>query len=214
MKARVLWRELRRRCRGMLWRTASRSRSRRSDCSAVTEDMARLKCYDEQAARQKKQSSAPSGGHTSSKRRRSAAAAPPLQLRRQPITAPLLSPARRHHPAERQPPQLWPPRAPASGASDFGLDAEAIRKQQAAANPGAPQGTRPGRRSRQSRGDQGARRIPHHPRRRAGLGRDPALLHHTARQSVGETVTIKRGLLGSYFLSHSAGLALRVKRIH
>jgi hypothetical protein len=30
---------------------------------------------------------------------------------------------------------------------------------------------------------------------------------------VGETVTIKRGLLGSYFLSYSAGLALRVKRI-
>ena len=31
---------------------------------------------------------------------------------------------------------------------------------------------------------------------------------------VGETVTIKRGLLGSYFLSRATGLALRVKRIH
>jgi hypothetical protein len=30
--------------------------------------------------------------------------------------------------------------------------------------------------------------------------------------AVGDTVTIKRGMLGSYFLERGAGLALRVKR--
>jgi len=34
-----------------------------------------------------------------------------------------------------------------------------------------------------------------------------------APPEVGDTVTIKRGLLGSYFLSRNVGLVLRVKRI-
>ena len=43
-------------------------------------------------------------------------------------------------------------------------------------------------------------------------GIDYKFVKHRPMHGAIKTVTIKRGLLGSYFLSHSAGLALRVKR--
>lgn len=141
-----------------------------TDCSTIAEDMARLKCYDEQAARQKKKTPAP---------------------------------------ASRAPAPAQPP----SSSNDFGLDAEAIRKKQAAANASASKGP-----------DQIVSRVKAVETTARGEyrialedGQVWEETQHSAngiRVEVGDTVTIKHGLLGSYFLSsHAAGLALRVKRI-
>ena len=150
------------------------------DCSSVTEDMARLKCYDEQSARQKKQASPPAQA--------SSTPAPAKQTRSTP-----------------------PPPASSSSPSDFGLDADAIRKKQTAANPDAPQAperlvarvkavaTKPRGNYRITLEDGQVWEETQHT---GGLPPEP-----------GESVTIKRGMLGSYFLSRSSGLALRVKRV-
>jgi hypothetical protein len=141
------------------------------DCSTVVEDRARLKCYDEQAARQKK----------------AAAAASP-------------APAAASKPARATSP-----------SSDFGLNEEALRKRQAASNPDTPKDP-----------EQLVARVAAVAKKPRGEFRitldDGQVWEETQHSSssippgVGDTVTIKRGLLGSYFLERGAGLALRVKR--
>jgi hypothetical protein len=157
------------------------------DCSSVAEDMARLKCYDEQSARQKKQASSPAQATSTP--------APAKQTRSTQST----SPAR----AESS--------ASSSSPSDFGLDADAIRKKQAAANPDAPQVP-----------EQLVARVKAVVAKPLGNYRitleDGQVWEETQHTGglpprPGETVTIKRGMLGSYFLSRSSGLALRVKRV-
>ena len=151
-----------------------------TDCPSVVDDMARLKCYDEQAARQKKKA-APAPA---------AAAATP-------------TPARPTPPVRPEPAMSSP--------GDFGLEPEAIRKKQAAANPEAPKAP-----------EQVVARVKAVVTKAGGSYRvtleDGQVWEETQRSGglppeVGETVTIKRGLLGSYFLARAFGLALRVKRI-
>jgi len=153
------------------------------DCSSVAEDGARLKCYDDQAARQKRAAS--------------------------PVKAPVTATS----PPARPAPTPAPARS-ASGASDFGLEGEALRRKQSAANPEAPKEP-----------EQVVSRVRDVTTRPRGEYRitleDGQVWEETAHSSsvlpphAGDTVTIKRGMLGSYFLSHSSGgLALRVKRIN
>jgi hypothetical protein len=102
---------------------------------------------------------------------------------------------------------------PGAATSDFGFNAEAIRKRQAAADPNAPKEP-----------EQLVARVEAVTTRPRGEYRitleGGQVWEETQHSSsamppeVGETVTIKRGLLGSYFLSQSVGLALRVKRIN
>lgn len=201
MKARVFWQSCVVAAVGCLANGLALAQST-VDCSAVAEDTARLKCYDEQAARQKK-ASAPATVTAPARAVPSAAAAPPAvavpSAKASSATPPAAAPSAAAHAA--------------SGSSDFGLDAEAIRKKQAAANPGAPQEP-----------DQVVARVKAVTTKARGEYRitleDGQVWDETQHSSntqapeVGETVTIKRGMLGSYFLSHSVGLALRVKRIH
>ncbi len=151
-----------------------------TDCPSVVDDMARLKCYDEQAARQKKKA-APAPA---------AAAATP-------------APARPTPPARPEP--------ATSSPGDFGLEADVLRKKQVAANPEAPKAPEQvvGRVKAVATKAGGSYRVT------LEDGQVWEETQHIGGQppEVGETVTIKRGLLGSYFLARAFGLALRVKRI-
>ena len=111
------------------------------------------------------------------------------------------------------------PATPASQApvaqadsGDFGLTSEALRKKRAAA---APEGT-PAEEERQVgrvKSVKGLRKGDYRIELENGqiweetqrTGGDPP--------EVGETITIRRASMGSYFLSRQAGLALRVKRV-
>jgi hypothetical protein len=181
MRARVLWQSCVVAAVGCLASGVSLAQSA-VDCSGVAEDLARLKCYDDQAARQKRAAS--------------------------PVKAPAPAPAAAARPAAPAPAR------PASGSSDFGLEGEALRRKQAAANPEAPKEP-----------EQVVSRVQDVTTRPRGEYRitleDGQVWEETGHSStvlpphVGDTVTIKRGMLGSYFLSHSSGgLALRVKRIN
>jgi hypothetical protein len=149
------------------------------DCTSIAADMARLKCYDEQAGRQKRQVVPPSGATAST-------------------------------PAPAKPVPPAPPIAKPS-SSEFGLDADAVRRKQATANPDAPKAP-----------EQLVARVKAVVTKPRGYYRitldDGQVWEETQHTGglapeVGETVTLKRGILGSYFLSRSSGLALRVKRI-
>jgi hypothetical protein len=161
-----------------------------TDCSAVAEDMARLKCYDEQAALKKK-AAATSTADT--------AATPAAPARSQPASkTPTASTA------------ASTPHA-ATPSSDFGLDPEAVRRKQAAAHPDAPQAPEQivGRVKSVVTKPRGQYRIT------LEDGQVWEETQHTGGSppEAGDSVIIKRGMLGSYFLSRSVGLALRVKRI-
>ena len=168
-----------------------------TDCSAVAKNSARLKCYDEQAARQKKAAPAPAANAPGapSSGSMSASGAPAT-------SAPAPRPAA---PASATPPPA------SSAASDFGLDPDTVRKKQAAANPEAPKPPEQvvGRVKSVVTTPRGQYRIT------LEDGQVWEETQHTggAAPEVGDPVTIKRGMLGSYFLSRSVGLALRVKRI-
>jgi hypothetical protein len=99
----------------------------------------------------------------------------------------------------------------ASASSDFGLDPETARRKQAAAHPDAPKAPEQivGRVKSVVTKPRGQYRIT------LEDGQVWEETQHTGGSppEVGDSVTIKRGMLGSYFLSHSVGLALRVKRI-
>jgi len=171
------------------------------DCSSVTEDRARLKCYDEQAARQKKANAAAAA---------TAAPAIPAPANPAPPVA-VTSPPASSSPSAKASSPAAP--AAATASTDFGLNAETIRKRQAASNPDTPKEP-----------EEIVARVKAVQTRARGEYRitldDGQVWDETQHSSstqapeVGETVTIKRGMLGSYFLSHSAGLALRVKRIN
>ena len=169
-----------------------------TDCSAVAKNSARLKCYDAQAARQKKAASAPAANAqgTASSGSPSGSGTPATPV------APAPRPAA---PASASPPPA------SSAASDFGLDPDTVRKKQAAANPEAPKPPEQvvGRVKSVVTTPRGQYRIT------LEDGQVWEETQHTggAAPEVGDTVTVKRGMLGSYFLSRSVGLALRVKRI-
>lgn len=190
------------------------------DCSTVAEDRARLKCYDEQAALRKKAAVPPATA---------AAAAPPTArapaVSSAPASAPppgtasvaASPPAPAAASAAATPPVASPaattPAPAASGSSDFGLSPETVRRRHATNNPDAPKTA-----------DQLVARVKAVTTKPRGEYRitleDGQVWEETQHSSstlppdVGETITIKRGLLGSYFLSHSVGLALRVRRIN
>jgi len=179
MKSRVLWQSCVAVVLGSLASAESLAQAT-VDCSTVAEDMARLKCYDEQAARKK--------------------APAPAPARATPTPTPTPTPA----PAAAA--------RPSSPSSEFGLSAEAIRKKQAAANPDAAKAP-----------EQLVSRVKAVTTKALGAYQitleDGQVWEETQHSSgsippkVGETVTIRQGMLGSYFLTSSAALALRVKRI-
>jgi hypothetical protein len=193
------------------------------DCSGVTDDKARLRCYDEEAARQKR-ANAPSAATSSATTAPSAASAsttapppvattsPPLATKAVPA-APAASSGTASSAPTSAPAAAATAASPAAASSDFGLSAETVRKRQAAADPSAPK-----------EAEAIVARVKTVQTRARGEYRitldDGQVWDETQHTSdaqppqVGETVTIKRGMLGSYFLSHSAGLALRVKRIN
>jgi hypothetical protein len=145
-----------------------------TDCSTVAEDRARLKCYDEQAARQKKKAA------------ESAAAAP--------------TPAT---PAPGAATSAAPP--PTASPAEFGLDGRVARKKetpldQIVGRLTEVESVKPRGQYRFTLEDGQVWEATEAPR----TGEVP---------QVGETVTLKRGMLGSYFLSRTAGTALRVKRV-
>jgi hypothetical protein len=171
MKARVLWQGCVVAALGCFANGVALAQST-VDCSAVADDKARLKCYDEQAARQKQQTARPTTASPATP------AAPPTAAGSA-TTAPPPAPARA-----------------SSSTSDFGLDADAIRKRQAAANPDSPKEP-----------DQIVARVKAVATKARGEYRitleDGQVWEETQHSStnlapnVGETVTIKRGLLGS-----------------
>jgi hypothetical protein len=195
-----------------------------TDCSTVPEDMARLKCYDAQAALRKK-AAAPQAATTQAAQQPAAkaavpASAPPVSAATSSAPAPATAAATSSAPAPAT--TAATSRAPAatsaatgssaaSSPSDFGLDPETVRRKQAAANPEAA-----------PRPEQVVGRVKSVVTKPRGQYRitleDGQVWEETQRTGgsppeVGDTVTIRRGMLGSYFLSHSVGLALRVKRI-
>jgi hypothetical protein len=183
-----------------------------TDCSTVPEDMARLKCYDAQAALRKK-AAAPQAATTQAAQQPAAkaavpASAPPVSAATSSAPAPATTAATSHAPAATS---AATGSSAASSPSDFGLDPETVRRKQAAANPEAA-----------PRPEQVVGRVKSVVTKPRGQYRitleDGQVWEETQRTGgsppeVGDTVTIRRGMLGSYFLSHSVGLALRVKRI-
>ena len=197
MNARVLWQSCVVTAVGFVASGVSSAQST-ADCSSVAEDRARLKCYDEQAARQKKAAAAAAQAATAAPVTTTPpSAAATRATTPQPVTAP--------------PAPVSKPARATSPSSDFGLDEEAIRKRQAAANPGRPKEP-----------EQLVSRVKAVVKKPRGEYRitleDGQVWEETQHSSssippgVGDTVTIKRGLFGSYFLERGVGLALRVKR--
>ena len=185
-----------------------------TDCSTVANDGARLTCYDEQAGRRKGGSAAPSAA--------SAPVAPtpvvPTPVAPTPATpAPRASttpaapvppvpatPARAPQPVVREAPAA----KPSTGSSDFG--AESIQKPAQGSHAG-------GAEQISVRVSSVATMVRGYYRVTLEDGQVWEETQHTggAPPEAGETVTIKRGALGSYFLARNAGgLALRVKRVH
>jgi hypothetical protein len=236
MKKRVLWRSCVIVAVGCLSSGVALAQST-YDCSGVADDKARLKCYDEEAARAKRAKAPAAAAAPATTAAPAANASPattalPAASAAPPATsAPSVAagspPATAASSAKASQPAAQSGAASsaatsatsataarqAAPASDFGLDAEVIRKRQAAADPSAPK-----------EAEKIVATVKAVETRARGEYRitldDGQVWDETQHSSnteaprVGETVTIKRGMLGSYFLSHSAGLALRVKRIN
>ena len=160
-----------------------------TDCSSVADDKSRLKCYDDQAHQNHKAPAAP---------------APTASA---PASAP--APGAAH--AQPKPPAAAASTKPATAAGDFGLDPGAVRKKRAAENPELPQES-----------DKVAARVKSVTTKAHGEYRitmDDGQVWDETQQSgkfapdVGETVTLRRALLGSYFLDRKAGATLRVRRV-
>ena len=153
-------------------------------CAALNSDRARLKCYDDAMAALGVARAAKEGAPSS------ASAAAQVATSSAPATS--KSAARSVAP------------------EDFGLDATTLRKQRGEADPAStppPQlVARVKSVGRRARGELSIEldngQIWAETQRRAG-----------ASVSVGDTVTIRPGTLGSYFLSTHSGYALRVTRI-
>jgi hypothetical protein len=159
-------------------------------CTQLADDKNRLECYDEQMTR---------AGHpvaaTSAKRSASVKASPPSETHG-------TSPAGTSSPK---------PAASSSAApDDFGLAPEVMRKKREAESPGAAEPAEStGRVKSVSTRPHGEYRIE------MDNGQVWVETLRTGGQppAVGETVTIRRGALGSFYLTRTAGTALRVKRI-
>jgi hypothetical protein len=155
-----------------------------SACANVADEKSRLKCYDEHMAR---------AGH--------------------PVTAPRAVPATKPAPApQAASPSPAPQRTAAArpASEEFGLDPDTLRKRREASSPGTAQPEEMvGRVKSVSTRARGEYRIELE---------DGQVWVETLRTGgmppeAGETVTIKRGTLGSFFMSRNAGVALRVKRL-
>ena len=163
-------------------------------CTRIENGPNRLKCYDEQMARAGftvgavKPAQPPAAAQTSTPTAASTTAAPAS-------AAPALAAARP---------------AAAGTSADFGLEADVVRKKREAESPGSAQPEQlTGRVKAISTRAHGEYRIEMEDGqvwietlRTGGLPPEP-----------GETVTIKKGTLGSFYLSRRAGVALRVKRV-
>jgi hypothetical protein len=161
-----------------------------SDCSSVADDKSRLKCYDEQANRQNQKAATP--------------AAPAPSAARSP--APAASAA--HAPSPQPAPAST---KPAAAASEFGLDPDVVRKQREAANPDGPKEPEQlvARVKTVATKAHGELRIT----LEDGQVWDEIVHTDTLPPEAGETIAIRRGVMGSYLLGRAKGPAFRVKRI-
>jgi len=168
-------------------------------CTALKDEKARLQCYDEQMARVKEGDAQPNAAAPAS------SATPPVEPEAPTATqtsAPEASPAA---PAAAA-------KTPAAQPSDeFGFDPKTIRRKRAAENPDG-----------QAEPTELVARVKSVSKRAYGEYRieldNGQVWVETLRTGglapkEGEEVTIKRGALGSYYLTPQTGLALRVKRI-
>jgi hypothetical protein len=201
-----------------------------SPCASVSDDKSRLQCYDAQEKLRKGRSQASSATEPSSPPAQpsaaTAVATPPAQVasgelapapaqastppvpRQAPIAATASAAVEPGAASEAGTPA---PQAPVAKAdsNEFGLTSEALRKKRAAESTEPEEQQQVGR----VKSVKGLRKGDYRIELENGqiwmetqrTGGDPP--------EVGETVTIRRASLGSYFLSRQAGLALRVKRI-
>ncbi len=172
-------------------------------CAALNSDHARLKCYDDAmaalgVARNAKSSPSSAAPASASGAAHGAAAS-----------------ASSSASAATQTPSPPPPAAPKSVAGsaapeDFGLDAAAIRKKRGEPDPTSTAVTQLVAR---------VKSVGHRPTGELSIELDNGQVWaETQRRAgssvaVGDTVTIRPGKLGSYFLSTHSGFALRVARI-
>ena len=165
------------------------------DCSNVADDKSRLKCYDDQAKRQKMKAVVPT----------EPAAAPVAAV---PALPAAVAPAAAHAPSQ--------PPAPSSAYTtpdpgEFGLTPDVARRNREARHPDAPK-----------EADQIVVRVKGVTTRAHGEylitmedGNVWQEMEYSGNQppQVGESVTIKRAMMGSFFLSRTKGTGLRVKRV-
>ncbi len=160
------------------------------ECTHIADESARLRCYDEHMRRL----GHPITADTPAVSKRALAAAPPAPA----------SPAAPESRAQAPP--------AVSKESEFGLAPDALRRKRAAETPGTePPEQLVSRVKAVSELAHGELRIE--------LDNGQLWVETEAQWSgsfapaAGETVTIKHGALGSYFLTRQSGPALRVKRI-
>jgi hypothetical protein len=197
-----------------------------SACTSVADEKSRLKCYDEQMARAGKKVPAPakSAPPSTTSAPPSTTSAPPSATSAPPSTAPA-SPSAASAPPSAPPsatpsPHATPPTKQApparvaaseSRSSEFGLDGEALRKKRVEEDREDPRAP-----------DEMTARVAKVSERAHGEYRieldNGQIWVETLRTGgmapgAGETITIKRGMMGSFYLTRESGLALRVKRI-
>jgi len=155
------------------------------ECTHLADKTARLRCYDEHMARL---------GHK-------------IGVETSAVAKPAPTPTRTAAPA--------PPPAPAASAQqrEFGASPELLRKQRQAAGPATSESP-PELTARVRSVSELA-----HGELRIELDNDQVWVEtqHWASPkplAAGDTVTIKHGTLGSFFLTRESGPALRVKRVH
>jgi hypothetical protein len=163
------------------------------ECTHVAEKNARLRCYDDRMTRlgHKVGVEAPAAAKSESAVAKSASA---------PSTAAAVA-------------SSAPPPSPSSKPTEFGASPEMLRKQRQAEGPAAKES--PPELVAQVRSVSELA----HGELRIELENDQVWIEtqHWANNrplAAGETVTIKHGTLGSFFLTRQSGPALRVKRIH
>jgi hypothetical protein len=156
-----------------------------SPCASVTDDKSRLQCYDAEATMKKGRPAASAAAPAPAPAARSTAPTPA------PAAAPVAQPA------------------PATGSAETGFGAELLPKKAKAEGEPEPASEITAKVTSVAGRGKGEYRI--------GLdnGQMWAETQRTGGEppEVGDTITLRRGSMGSYFLTKGTGLALRVKRV-
>ena len=181
-----------------------------SPCASVTDDKSRLQCYDAEHAMRMRKGSVPSAAATAPAPAQAPSAAVPLPAPAASQPVPPAMPARA--PVARAPVAAAPaPAAPgtATSASDFGSETLPARAAKDASGKAVPKEVLVARVAAVSGRGKGDYRIELD---NGQIWKESDRTGGEAPQ-VGETITVKPGMMGTYFLAGDSGLALRVKRI-